>query len=261
MDNKIGFKELYDVTLKATYPIEVSGRKIEKGEVVAIFDNISLAQFNEIKTFVSANGGFNNRARVFWTDTKEMKLSFNQGVFSKTQMALMSNAKLLSSSDTEPLQVQKREILESDEEGYIKLQHEPILYFVYNNETGEKLKAKWHDDMSLLKIDAPYLDVIVDYEYNYTKSCTTLVVGRTLTDGYLSFTAKTRIKDDVTGQVKTGIINIPKLKLMSDLSMVLGENAAPQTGKFDAVAIPVGNKGNQVVMEFIILDDDIDSDM
>jgi hypothetical protein len=77
----------------------------------------------------------------------------------------------------------------------------------------------------------------------------------------LSFTAKTRIKDDVTGQVKTGIINIPKLKLMSDLSMVLGENAAPQVGRFDAVAIPVGTKGNQVVMEFIMLEDDIDSDI
>jgi hypothetical protein len=151
--------------------------------------------------------------------------------------------------------------LESDEEGYIKLQREPILYFVYDNNTGEKLKAEWHSDMSLLKIDTPYLDVIVDYEYNYTKSHTTLAVGRSLTDGYLSFTAKTRIKDDVTGQVKTGIINIPKLKLMSDLSMVLGENASPQVGRFDAVAIPVGNKGSQVVMEFIMLDEDIDSDM
>ena len=260
MENKIGFKELYDVTLKATYPIEVSGRKIEKGEVVAIFDNISLAQFSEIKTFVSANGGFNNRARIFWTDTKEMKLSFSQGVFSKTQMALMSNAKLLSSSDTEPLQVQKREILESDEEGYIKLQHEPTLYFVYDNDTGDKLNPTY-EGSKLLKINKFLQDVIVDYEYNYYGSHTTLAVGRALTDGYLSFTAKTRIKDDVTGQVKTGIINIPKLKLMSDLSMVLGENASPQVGRFDAVAIPVGTKGNQVVMEFIMLDEDIDSDM
>ena len=261
MDNKIGFKELYDVTLKATYPIEVSGRKIEKGEVVAIFDNISLAQFNEIKSHVSANGGFSNRARVFWTDTKEMKLSFSQGVFSREQMALMSNAKLLSSSDTEPLQVHKREILESDDGGYITLQHEPISYFVYNKDTGVKLAANWYVDKSQLKIETPYTDVIVDYEYNYTKSYTTLAVGRALTDGYLSFTAKTRIKDDVTGQVKTGIINIPKLKLMSDLSMVLGENASPQVGRFDAVAIPVGTKGNQVVMEFVMLDEDIDSDM
>ena len=261
MDNKFGFKELYDVTLKATYPIEVSGRKIEKGEVVAIFDNISLAQFNEIKTFVSANGGFNNRARVFWTDTKEMKLSFSQGVFSREQMALMSNAKLLSSSDTEPLQVHKREILESDDDGYITLQHEPVQYFVYNKDTGAKLAADWYVDKSQLKIETPYTDVIVDYEYNYTKSYTTLAVGRALTDGYLSFTAKTRIKDDVTGQVKTGIINIPKLKLMSDLSMVLGENASPQVGRFDAVAIPVGTKGNQVVMDFVMLDEDIDSDM
>jgi len=32
-------------------------------------------------------------------------------------------------------------------------------------------------------------------------------------------------------------------------------------GRFDAVAIPVGAKGSQVVMEFIMLDEDIDSDM
>jgi hypothetical protein len=77
MENNLGFKELYDVTLKATYNIEVGGRIIEPGEVIAIFDRVQLAQFNEIKSHISANGGFNNRARVVWNDTKEMKISFS----------------------------------------------------------------------------------------------------------------------------------------------------------------------------------------
>jgi hypothetical protein len=38
--NNLGIKELYDVTLKATYKIEVGGREIEPGETVAAFDKI-----------------------------------------------------------------------------------------------------------------------------------------------------------------------------------------------------------------------------
>lgn len=259
MNSQIGFKELYDVTLKATYSIEVSGRKFEKGEVVAKFDNIALAQFNEIKSLVAARGGFDNRARVYWEKTKELTLSFTQGVFSKTQMALLTNAKLINRSSNEPLLISKRETIESDETGSCTLQHVPHNIFIYDKQTGDRLSVSVTGQT--FNITTPFKEVIVDYEYEYNNKSETLTIGRALTEGYLSFTAKTRMKDDVTGQVKTGIINIPKIKLMSDLSMVLGENATPQIGKFDAVAIPVGYKGSQVVMEIIMLDDDIDSDM
>jgi hypothetical protein len=40
MNNEIGFKELYEVSLKATYPIEVGGEIIEAGETIAFFDRI-----------------------------------------------------------------------------------------------------------------------------------------------------------------------------------------------------------------------------
>jgi hypothetical protein len=86
-------------------------------------------------------------------------------------------------------------------------------------------------------------------------------VGKSLTSGFLSLTGKMRVKDDITGQVKIGIINIPKLKLMSDLSMRLGSHAIPLVGRMDTVAIPVGNRGQKRAMEIIFLGDDIDSDM
>ena len=65
----------------------------------------------------------------------------------------------------------------------------------------------------------------------------------------------------MTGQVKTGIIKIPKLKLMSDLSIRLGKDAIPLVGKLSAIALPEGGKGSAKVMEIIFLDDDVDSDM
>jgi hypothetical protein len=75
MENNIGFKELYDVSLKATYPIEVGGRIIEVGETVAAFDKIQIANFEERKNFISANGGYDNRARIWWEESKEIRIT------------------------------------------------------------------------------------------------------------------------------------------------------------------------------------------
>jgi hypothetical protein len=40
MNTQFGLKELTDLTLKATYPIEVSDRTFEPGEVIVRFDKI-----------------------------------------------------------------------------------------------------------------------------------------------------------------------------------------------------------------------------
>ena len=52
MIENFGLRELYEVSLKATYPIEVKGRKIEVGETIAVFDRIQLADFVENKNFI-----------------------------------------------------------------------------------------------------------------------------------------------------------------------------------------------------------------
>jgi hypothetical protein len=76
MSNEFGLKELYELTLKATYPIEMEGRKFETGEVIARFDKIQIANFKELTSRVSANGGKSNPALVIWEDPKEIQLTF-----------------------------------------------------------------------------------------------------------------------------------------------------------------------------------------
>ena len=83
MENLLGMKELYDVSLKATYPMEINNKKYEIGEVITTFDNIQIANFNEIKSRVSANGGYDNRTHVIWEDTKQIDFTFSQGIFSQ----------------------------------------------------------------------------------------------------------------------------------------------------------------------------------
>lgn len=260
MEN-IGFKELYDVSLKATYPIEMGDRRIEVGETIAVFDRIQIANFDEKKNFISANGGYDNRARVWWEETKEIRITLAQGVFSTAQMALMTNAKLLVNEGESIVKIHRRESLETNEngEGTTKFSlQEPI--FVYDKETGDKITDfTWQDN--IIKINQVYKEIVVDYNYNYDNKYSILSFGHGLTNGYLELEGKTRVKDDITGQVTTGIIKIPKLKLMSNLSMRLGQDAIPVLGRVDAIAVPTGERGHKKVMELIFLSDDIDSDM
>lgn len=261
MDNELGFKELYEVSLKSTLPIEVSGTKIEAGETIASFDKIQIANFQEIKNTASANGGWDNRAYIFWETTKEVKINFSQGIFSKIQLALMTNAQLINNQGEQIIPINKREEFESDEHGKIvigRTLREPV--FVYDKTTGKKITG-WTSTTDSIMLNEAYKSVIVDYWYDYDNGCQIMTVGRTLTQGYLSLVGKMRVKDDITGKVKTGIIKIPKLRLMSDLSMKVGSDAIPQVGRLDAVAVPEGGRGQSKVMEIIFLNDDIDADM
>ena len=261
MDNNIGFKELYEVSLKSTYPIEIGDRKIEVGETIAVFDKIQIGNFEEKKKFFSANGGFDNRAHIWWEETKEISVKLSQGVFSKTHLALMTNAKCIKNEGQSIVNINHREVVESDIDGKAIVKYpisQPI--FVYDQKTGNKITDFTFVD-NIINIGQSYTEILVDYYYQYDNGYTVLSFGRGLTNGYLSLEGKTRVKDDITGQVTTGIIRIPKLKLMSDLSMRLGQDTVPVVGRLDALAIPTGERGHKKVMEMIFLSDDIDSDM
>lgn len=259
-ESMMSFKEMYDVHLKLTYPIEVGNRYFDEGETIAHFDKIHIAGLNQIKEVVSANGGFDNRAHVFWENTKEIQLSFSQGIFSKTQFALMSNSKLLTTEQGEEILITKTENIETDEQGRATLSETPAgKVFVYKKETGEKI-SPYLTEKNKLSFTVPFMEIIVTYQYQYKNSAEIVRIGHGLMKGYLELEGKTRVKDDITGQTVTGIIKIPKLKLMSDLSIRLGAQANPVVGNFKAIGVPVGSRGNSYVSEFYFLSNDIDSD-
>ena len=263
MDEEFGLKELYDLTLKSTYPIELDGRVFEPGEVIARFDKIQIANFKEITSRISARGGKYNTALVIWEDPKEIQLNFTQGIFSKRQFALLSNAKLTKISPAEQILLSSSFCGESDEEGKIQLPNTKILnVFVYNTKTFEKIKPINIDlEKGEIVIDQKYCDVQVDYQYNYTNGVSIVEIGHKLIEGFLLLEGKTRVKDDITGKTHTAILRIPRLKLVSDLSMRLGREAGPLLANFSAIGMPVAGGRDKKVMELLFLNDDIDSEM
>lgn len=263
MNEQFSLKELYEVFLKTTYPMEIKGKKLEEGEVIASFDKIQISNFEEIKTSAAATGGYDNRAHVVWDETKGVNFAFTQGVFSKTQLALLVNSQLIEHKKKDNLIIPKRECKESNEEGLIIFDNDKVpvdKIFFYDTTTSEKINYVKVDDTTF-KMPQPFKDFIVDYNYIYNNTSEELIIGRSLYDGYIKLEAKTKIVEDKTGIIKTAIIRIPKLKITSDLSITLGQNTPPISGKFSAVGYPIGKKSSKEVMEIFFLEDNIESDI
>lgn len=257
--NQFSLKELYDVVLKATYSMDINGVHFDEGDIITKFDRLQLSNFSEVRSYVAATGGFDNRARVIWDDLKEVPLYFTQGIFSKLQMAIANNLKIMDISEEEPVVLTQTEELESNGCGKITLKYVPLSNFKIKDACGNAID--YTIENNVVTIEKIYQEVLVSYNFEYKNKATKLVVGQRFLNGYLALEGRTRVKDDVTGHTHTGIIKIPRLKLMSDLSMQLGENATPVMGTFKAIGYPVGVKGNRKAMEIIFLDDDIDSDI
>jgi hypothetical protein len=57
------------------------------------------------------------------------------------------------------------------------------------------------------------------------------------------------------------LLQIPRLKLVSDLSMRLGREAGPLLANFSAIAYPESMGRYKKIMELLFLSDDIDAEI
>lgn len=256
----LGMKELYQVALKATSDMKIGNREIKSGEPITTFEKIQFGGITEVKENVSATGGYGNQAWVTWSSTKEVKFDFTQGVFSAVDLALLGNSYI--ERETNVL-VPMVEDLNVNEQLEVRTKYPPIEdgFYIYADESGKRLDDyAINENVITLNGVQPYSNVKVLYNFDYSLGVRNIIIGRTLIKGFLELSGKTRLKDDETGQEVTGIIKIPRLKLESDLSIILGKNVPPVVASFHTIGYPVGSKGNERVMELILLNDDIDSD-
>ena len=254
------FKDFESVRLKATYNIEIGNRTIEPGETIAYFDKIQISGLSEVRDYITAHGGYEDRTRVIWDRTKELQLTFNRGVFTKEQMALWTNAQLVETNPTDVIKTPMREYLETNANCVATCKYVPVHdIYVYDKATGAKLQFTL-DGKEITIANKPFLEIIVDYDFDYNGGGQLIKIGKRLLTGFVELEGITRVKDDTTGQVVTGIIRIPHLRLMSDLSIRLGVQANPVSANFKAVGVPVGSRGDTRVVEFYFLEDDIQAD-
>lgn len=266
-DNYFGTKELYEVVLKANTPMDFGMRKIEVGEPVLYFENISMAQLNEQNRPIMARGGWGNMPHVIWEDRSEMTFSLTEGVMNSVSMGILMSAKVLGESGDGNVYVPKVEGPFELMGGGFDLTEEPavskrMFCFEFAYDVPQKKVAF---EVNGKHITVPEGDntkeYIFDYYYRYGKEALVYLIEKERFNGTFSLEGKFYTKDENEGLNRTNIIFMPKVRIVSDISLRLGERADPTTSIFNIIAMPEKTEESKsMLMKITRLGEDIDGD-
>lgn len=291
IDQYFGTKELYEVVLRANTPMQFGSRYIEEDEPILYFENINLALLSERSVPIMARGGWSNMPRVIWEDRSEVSFSLSAGVMSSTSMGLLFSAKVTEAKEeTDSLLVSKREGPFLLDNHRMELKHWPVKYpkkkaFIYEYERDvaqRKLYGKRihgimdpFDDNKEVPCIEVYEDkeltipadeskqYIIDYYYEYTDEALIYTIQKERFNGLFSLEGKFYSKDENDGLNYTNLIYMPKVRIMSDINLRLGERADPSVSEFNIIGIPENKIGykNGLILEITRLAEDIDAEI
>ena len=259
MDTFSGIKELYDVNIRLNNPIEFNGKKFKTNETLLVFKTAEIANISENTSSRQARGGYHNNPLINWETDKSMDFAITHGVLSPVSWALLSNSKIDIPKTKSVSYNEILDVIEENDYCYVDLKYKPNhcncimgvqgnpcnkplpmgrrpelmlkplppskdkFIFVYDNENGERI-----DDFEIyqnrLFFKSPHRHVYVDYTFEYEDKIKVIRVGDRLFNGFLSLSGKMSVKDETSGEVTTAILEIPKIKLSSSLTMRLGKN-------------------------------------
>ena len=288
LDQYFGIKELYEVVLKAYSPMQFGSRRLEAGEPVLYFEKVNMAVLNERQSAIMARGGWSNMPRVIWEDRSEVQFSLTEGVMSSIGMGiLLSSTVYEQKQSSESLLIPKREGPFELEDGRIYITHQPVLYptkkvFIYEYERGvaqrkvfgqldpendrynsfldqNEICIKVFDNKEGNEADATK-HYIVDYYYEYKDEALIYTIQKERFNGLFTLEGKFYSKDENDGLNYTNLIYMPKVRVVSDINLRLGERADPTTSVFNIIGLPenvVGNKKG-MILEITRLSEDID---
>lgn len=238
----MGIKDLEYVTLKTRNDITLGPRKLSAGEAVLYFQNLQIATLHEGTRIISARGGFYNQPRVVWEDRTNTTFQFSNGTLNQMSLNLLLEAKMVETIN--PIFPYK-EIIEVHG-GKIELLHKPAQgynLFVYNydyNNIQNKVGIKEINN-NVITLDNKTLtcsEVLVDYYFEHSSSSINYTLSRERISNLYSLEAVFQMKDENTGSIHTGLIEMPKVYVQSNINMRMGERADPMVGVFNVVAMP-----------------------
>ena len=289
VDQYFGVKELYDVVLKAKVPMQFGSRRLEEGEPVLYFENINMSLLTERNSPIMARGGWSNMPRVIWEDRSEVTFSLTEGVMSSISMGILLSANMIEKQKNISMAIPIREgPFDLNEDGGFYLKHFPILppekkafIYEYERNVGQKKvygeidkdiseNGKSHFD-SFTGEYIPYVIIkkadatkqyIVDYYYEYKDEALIYLIQKERFNGLFTLEGKFYSKDENDGLNYTNLIYMPKVRVVSDISLRLGERADPTTSVFNIIGLPeTTDESRNLIMKITRLNQDIDADI
>lgn len=291
IDQYYGMQELYEVVLKAKAPMQLGSKKIEQQQPVLYFQDIKLSVISEHNNPIMARGGWGNLPHVVWEDRSEVSFALSQGVVSDIGLGLVLGANITHKQQHQQLLARRREgPFTLDVNGCIELKNWPVMLpkkktFIYEYARGVIQKKVYgerimghKDPFDDTKTDLPYIKIyedkgltipcikddnkqyVIEYYYEYPTSALIYSIQKERFNGFFSLEGKFYSKDENEGINYTNLLYMPKVRIVSDINLRLGERADPSMSVFNIIGMPDSTSYNSkgLILEITRLDNDID---
>lgn len=295
-DNVVGLKELYDVSLRLTEPLDIGRQHYDVNESILNFERANIAQISEQKTYSEAKGGYHNNLLLDWEIDQSTRFAISNGVLSPVSWSILSNSKIgnpeaKSIGYKETVQVTENEdnwtcltkflpnaipeqlgLQGNPENEQMPMGRKPWLplkpippqpdkyIFCYDADTGKRI-LNFEVCGNVIIFRAEHRKVTVDYTFYYTDKILELEVGNRLFNGFLRLTGKMTVKDYFSGEPRTALLEIPRLKIRSNLAMKLGTTYETSVvSDFSFVGYPPEDRQDERIFNLIFLDKELSGD-
>ena len=271
-------------------------RYIEADEPVLYFDHIAMSMLSEQNRAIFARGGWENQPKVIWQDRSEVRFQMTQGVISQFGLGVLLGAKVAVKGTEKPILIHKKEGPFQFDIGEtvprIYLEHWPVdssvkktFIFDYDRDSvqrkiyGKRITGQYKDplqpdketpcielydtkDLNPEKMASTDRKYVVDYYYEYGKEVLSYTLKKERFNGLFTLEGKFYSKDENEGMNYTNILYMPKVRIVSDINLRLGERADPTVSAFDIIGLPetVGDEQNLIV-EIQHLGEDLDAEI
>lgn len=259
MENFTGIKELFDVSLRLNAPLEIGNKKYDINETILSFKTAEIAQINENIKTTSARGGYHNLPQVNWIIDQQMDFGITHGVLSPNSWALLSNSKIKEPVNKSVQYNEQLKVIEDKDWFYTDLKFMPNCcddqlgaqpnpcfeplpmgrrpelllkplppskkswIFIYDIESGRRIR-NFKIYRNRIFFEESIREVYIDYTFTYEDKIKVIEVGNRLLNGFLKLDGKMSVKDEKSGEITTAILELPKIKLSSSLTMKLGKS-------------------------------------
>ena len=274
-DQYQGVKELNKVVLKAKVPMQFGERRLEIGESVLYFEKVNMSLLTEQNRPIMARGGWGNMPHVIWEDRSEVRFTLSEGVMSSISMGILLSASM--SVPNKSLFIPVHEVIneleltndeideldnipfgESNLNGYenrkfIGLSNLPVLNgrkaFIYTYDRNVVQKKVYGVYKKFLETQNKYIveltppfesnvEYLVDYYYEYSDNALIYMIQKERFNGLFTLEGMFYSKDENEGKNYPNLIYMPKVRIVSDISLRLGERADPTTSVFNIIGMP-----------------------
>lgn len=209
---------------------------------------------------------------VIWEDRSEITFSLSEGVMTSIGLGILTSANMLLEEKRKDgnLYLPKKEgpfYLDDLTKIYTLSKtptlNKPMFCYEFERDAIQK-KVNFSVNKNILTIENGDInkEYLVDYYFRYGDQALVYYIEKERFNGTFSLEAKFYTKDENDGINTTNILFMPKVRVVSDINLRLGERADPTVSVFNVIAMPDKTEDSrEMIVKIVRLGEDIDADI